>query len=692
MALKKKVVITKKGVTSNIGVTPSSETNKQYKSLDDVIDRTKLFSMFYSGVETEDYFNTIYNMGIRDFLISYHYCKKVGDSHQILNKGKDMRLMIDSGAFTYQVDEKFHNYTVEQWEVLIKEYLEWLEAHKNIIFAAANLDLQTLVGIEQVKEWNRKYFEPFMLRTGIPICFVWHLSDGYDALEYMCKRYPFVGVSWASDDISDGMKIMRIAEKHDCLIHGFGMTQTKQLTKLPLFTCDSTSWQAGLRYGEMNFWRGTRMSRLKKEQWQGEYLEKIINACSEEGYDIDKKKLLAEEYNEVVIANVVPFLQATKYIREKLRTKMYWLKPKSVKRDIDSVEFPPDKWIIDKEEDNWEEYARNLNINPEPTEVGLILDTIVDVSVILQWDKESLREFRDSVYTEELITTLHDTYINRIVPDVQTKINDLQEFFTNCVTGLDDTLLLLGGDFQTKAREREHYIEEEDYEYQEISREGVISKLFSAQELPSGEGAPDLDALEDEVFKEKDIIPVRDEKGRFLKGQQKVRKPKNIYSEKFPKLICDTCYGAQTCPEYKAGMVCAYNKLFNKFDTRNSDDILDAMTSLANLNLQRTQRAAMFEMLDGGVIDGNVSLLIDQNIRLMNNILKLKEAGMMQTVSRSVTIKQDGSTEETLRVSTNATKEGGILEKLLTMNNKKESKYNEEKIIEEVDALENNEE
>ena len=92
--------------------------------------------------------------------------------------------------------------------------------------------------------------------------------------------------------------------------------------------------------------------------------------------------------------------------------------------------------------------------------------------------------------------------------------------------------------------------------------------------------APEIDDLDDEIFKEEGIIPVRDERGRFLKGQKKVARPKKLYSNKYPKMACDTCVNAQLCPEYKAGYVCAYNKMFERYDTRDMADVIQAMQGI----------------------------------------------------------------------------------------------------------------
>jgi hypothetical protein len=82
-----------------------------------------------------------------------------------------------------------------------------------------------------------------------------------------------------------------------------------------------------------------------------------------------------------------------------------------------------------------------------------------------------------------------------------------------------------------------------------------------------------------------------------------------IYSDKMHKLACDTCYAADKCPDYRAGYVCAYDKEFKKFNTRNVDDVMDAMYGMIEYNLGRFQRMAMFETMDGGMIDGNVNVL-----------------------------------------------------------------------------------
>ena len=97
-----------------------------------------------------------------------------------------IKFFVDSGAFTFISNLEFEDYTIEDWEKYIETYLKWIEKHKNIVFAFASLDLEYLVGGEQVQIWNEKYFEPFMLRTGIPVCFVYQVHP---------KKHRHMGIS-----------------------------------------------------------------------------------------------------------------------------------------------------------------------------------------------------------------------------------------------------------------------------------------------------------------------------------------------------------------------------------------------------------------------------------------------------------------------------------------------------------------
>ena len=651
-----------------------------YTDLRQVMDYTRPLTIFYSGVEYESYLDILYDLGIRNFLMSYEYLKGKG-VHQ-LKKYPDMHLFIDSGAYTYNQDPKYAEYTIEQWEKQIEEYLAWAEKHKNQIFAIADLDIQYLVGYEKVVEWRKKYFEPFMLRTGLPVCFIYH-EEGLDIWEYMCKRYPYVGISLNIDREVDETELrnkFKIAEKHNALVQGMASTRTGMLTQYPFYTVDSTTWNVGLKYGEISVWTGNKMSRIKK----ADFKEKAFPYIDRYDLPFNHDLILEEDKTEMIRVNAYAFVQAEKFIQERLKSLMYWFKARAVKVDVDNLPddfFPPVEWFNSQPEvDSLKEYARKMNINPELPDKECF-NMIFDMTAFVTWGNEEYDSLREG-YTPELLSRLHDTFVNRIVASDEERIADLQQFFKECLSGENDKLLQLGTNFDRVVKEREHYIEDDDEELVDISPDEVKSRLRAIlPDSADSENAPEIDALDEEIYRKADIVPVFDENGLFVKGQTAIKRPKKVYSNKFPKFACDTCYAAAKCPEFKAGYVCAYNKMFNRFDTRSMADIIQAVQGIVEHNMARMQRAMIMEVMNG-TIDPVTSQLMDTNIRYMQMLKQMYELGSPEVLRQTHIIRADGSEEKTTSITN--PQSGGILEKLFSMNVGKATE--EERIIDAEEA------
>ena len=651
-----------------------------YTDLRQVMDYTRPLTIFYSGVEYESYLDILYDLGIRNFLMSYEYLKGKG-VHQ-LKKYPDMHLFIDSGAYTYNQDPKYAEYTIEQWEKQIEEYLAWAEKHKNQIFAIADLDIQYLVGYEKVVEWRKKYFEPFMLRTGLPVCFIYH-EEGLDVWEYMCKRYPYVGISLNIDREVDETELrnkFKIAEKHNALVQGMASTRTGMLTQYPFYTVDSTTWNVGLKYGEISVWTGNKMSRIKK----ADFKEKAFPYIDRYDLPFNHDLILEEDKTEMIRVNAYAFVQAEKFIQERLKSLMYWFKARAVKVDVDNLPddfFPPVEWFNSQPEvDSLKEYARKMNINPELPDKECF-NMIFDMTAFVTWGNEEYDSLREG-YTPELLSRLHDTFVNRIVASDEERIADLQQFFKECLSGENDKLLQLGTNFDRVVKEREHYIEDDDEELVDISPDEVKSRLRAIlPDSADSENAPEIDALDEEIYRKADIVPVFDENGLFVKGQTAIKRPKKVYSNKFPKFACDTCYAAAKCPEFKAGYVCAYNKMFNRFDTRSMADIIQAVQGIVEHNMARMQRAMIMEVMNG-TIDPVTSQLMDTNIRYMQMLKQMYELGSPEVLRQTHIIRADGSEEKTTSITN--PQSGGILEKLFSMNVGKATE--EERIIDAEEA------
>ena len=646
----------------NPETSPAVQEAPKFTDLRQVMDYTRPLAIFYSGVEYESYLDILYDLGIRNFLMSYEYLK--GKGHGQIRKYSDISLFIDSGAFTYMSDPKYENYTIEQWEKQIQQYLKWAERNKDHIFAIADLDLQYIVGYEKVYEWRKKYFEPFMLRTGIPVCFMYH-EEGLEQWEYMCKRYPYVGMSLRVDGVLDEnlfRDMFRTAEKYNTLVQGMASTQTQLLTRLPFYTVDSTTWNVGLKYGEISVWNETKMSRIKKADFHNKAFPVI--AKYDKKFDFDK--IMEEDKTEMIRVNAYAFVMAEKFIHERLKAKMYWLKAKTTKIDLDNLPadfFPSPEWF-DGDMKDIADYCKKMNLNPEYTG---IIDLLHDVTAFLNWDNPDYSDFvgwYKEPEQDKLIDELHDYYVNRIVPDKETKIADLIAFFRDCVSGNNDNLLQLGTNFDRTVKERESYIEEDNTELVDLPMSEIKKRLHNLLPDKSFEDdGSDIMALDEEIYKQAEIVPTFDEHGKFIKGQTEVRKPKQVYSKKFPKLACDTCFAAAKCPEYKSGYVCAFNKMFDRFSTRDMGDIIQGIQGIVEFNMQRMQKSMIMETINGS-IDPTTTQLMETNVRYLNMLRSMYENGSAEVLKQTRIVRSDGTTEETTSITN--PQSGGIMEKLFS--------------------------
>ena len=400
----------------------------------------------------------------------------------------------------------------------------------------------------------------------------------------------------------------------------------------------------------------------------------------------DEEKVREYYEPEVLRVNTYAYIRAERYINDVQKSLIYWKRRKSVKNDVNNLPddfFPTVDWF-DGSQGDLKEYATKMNINPDLPETR---DFVYDVTTLLNWDNEEYSEMKEE-YCEndfKLIKDLHNLFVNKIVSNNEDRVKDLIDFYRKCISGESDILLHYGTNFDRIVKEREEYItDDEDDELVDVSPEEVRAKVQEILRvdnvLTDGDTAPEIDSLDDEIFSKANLVPVRDEKGRLVKGQKVVKRPKQVYSKKYPKVACDTCFAANRCPEYKSGYACAYNKMFERFDTRNMSDIVSAMQGMVNYNLGRMQRAMIMENLNGTVGDPIVTAMINQNTSLLNNLKKMYENSASEVLKQSRVVRSDGSTEEVLQVTN--PQSGGILEKLFSSpsNNADENNVVEEPI------------
>ena len=141
------------------------------------------FTLFLSGVEPEEHFNIVSNY-TKNILLSYYYIRRRGidEIEARLKKNRGMKILIDSGAFTFFKDPQYAKKSVEWWEKYLKNYIKFIQEHRNYIFACVELDIDSIVGSEQVEEWRKKYFYP-LEESGVRVIYLYHLDKDLDYFE-----------------------------------------------------------------------------------------------------------------------------------------------------------------------------------------------------------------------------------------------------------------------------------------------------------------------------------------------------------------------------------------------------------------------------------------------------------------------------------------------------------------------------
>ena len=632
-----------------------------------------LFQLFISGCEPDSYYDIVCKE-TPTMLMSFLYAQRKGKGF-IKKRAKqrpDVRFLIDSGAHTFlSRQDEYVDKPIEYWEKYLEDYTQFARDNKEHIFAIVELDIDDLVGIAQVEEWREKYFEP-LEKEGISVCYVWHEVKGLDSWDSMCAKYDYVGFSFQEKQFSP-KEINRLffsAKKYNARVHGFACTGSEAMLTYPFATTDSTVWLVGTQYGEVNYFDGRKMMRLKKDKWKRQFKNKLIQMGA------NWTLMEHEDPYELQRVNILTLVAIEKYVQKKMRQKMYWVgreKPKLI----------DDRGVEKMEENNTVENKLPIGTLPEvewfATEMNdylLYCDSLgIDKSLIKKEATDYIEAFYHFInrteaiadYSSEEIYNLVDMFKIKGINTVSKAVIALTEAFKDHAEGKRNDLNKIASAPTSPPRgsERDDMLEENNEIIVDVPIEECESILCKF--LPSGGSMPEVDKY-DEVLLSANIIPIRDESGKLVKGQKKYHRPKKLYSDLMPKLQCNTCYKAQDCPDYREGCVCRYNKIFKRFNTRNAGDVMDAMHGMVELNLERLQRMVFFELMDGGMADPNVSSLIDQNTRLLNMIQQMS-VGAKIVASKRTIIDESGRVEETTTVSSNP-QEGGILTKIFgSMNN-----------------------
>jgi len=212
--------------------------------------------IYFSGSLGEERLKILEQLGIKfDRLRSFYEVRK---NFHFEKSPAINRFFLDSGAFSaFSKGEQIN----------IDKYIEYIYRYKDKITAYANLDDKSSA---EITLQNQRYIEQAGL-TPVP---VYHFGEEKKYLDYYINNYGYLALGGiaGADTSSDTLYnwCSRIKKIKDIKIHLFGITDFVALKKLSIYSCDSTSWLAGGRFGTIYLdGKLVHKNKLSKQMYEG---------------------------------------------------------------------------------------------------------------------------------------------------------------------------------------------------------------------------------------------------------------------------------------------------------------------------------------------------------------------------------------------------------------------------------------
>jgi hypothetical protein len=208
-------------------------------------------------------------------------------------------IICDSGLFTLMFGAgKGGSYDLPYMKTYTEKYISTARNFKCKNVTIVESDVHKLLGMDAVFEL-RKYFED----SGMKVLYVWHREEEIDGLYRMAEKYDYIAISVPElrilckgkvryqDAVKDlELKIFKNTSKLP-RIHLLGNTVMQTMQTNISYSCDSTSWLSGGRYGRYIHYIDGRLTAKKLSS--NEFLK--TKAVFESQYP-DHWQKLSDEY------------------------------------------------------------------------------------------------------------------------------------------------------------------------------------------------------------------------------------------------------------------------------------------------------------------------------------------------------------------------------------------------------------
>lgn len=180
-------------------------------------------------------------------------------------------IICDSGLFTLMFGVgKGGNYDLDFMRDYTKKYIEVARTFKAKNLTIVESDVHKLLGMPAVFEL-RKQFED----SGMKVLYVWHREEGIEGLYRMAEKYDYIAISVPElrilckgrvryqDAVKDLERKILANVKRLPKIHLLGNTVMETMETNISYSCDSTSWLAGGRWGRFLHYQDGKITAKK---------------------------------------------------------------------------------------------------------------------------------------------------------------------------------------------------------------------------------------------------------------------------------------------------------------------------------------------------------------------------------------------------------------------------------------------
>lgn len=205
-----------------------------------------------------------------NLFLTYYYQKKTDEAlPRLKSEGHTGIITIDSGAHSFfeqigvsvtgKKDKKGKKAEKDPY-VYFKKYLEWAKLHYDEFDYFVELDLQEIVGMQQVREWRRIMQEEGIADKMITVHHTCNDDEDYaELLQTSVSGY--IGIEGIRPDheMLPYNKFLKQAYETGTKVHGFAFTRADLLYDFPFYSVDSSSWTTSIRYGVFQIFKSGRM-------------------------------------------------------------------------------------------------------------------------------------------------------------------------------------------------------------------------------------------------------------------------------------------------------------------------------------------------------------------------------------------------------------------------------------------------